>query len=249
LLVSHWQAFLPHADPQPLTRAAAAVDLLLAFLVAVEPTGSLGLTACVWKLASESLFLVADAPAWEFVERGGSYAAPLAMGLWVMRHRPSMSLAGPRLALAMFVGLVFLGPPAARAQEATAASRGESHTWSKLGDEDLVRALREGGLWIVFRHCATDWGQQDRRDLDLSLRENQRTLSAGGEADARALHAAFRALGIPVSSVESSTLFRCRETASTAFTDVVTTRELVGSDGSALRRRLSQAPPGRGNGV
>jgi hypothetical protein len=249
LLVSHWQAILPHADPLPLTRAAAAVDLLLAFLVAVEPTGSLGLTACVWKLASEVLFVAAGAPAWEFVERGGSYAAPLVMGLWLMRQRPSVSLAGTRPALALFVGLALLCLPVARAQDATAASRGVSRTWSKLGDEDLVRALREGGLWIVFRHCATDWGQQDRRDLDLSLRENQRNLSAGGEADARALNAAFRALGIPVSSVESSTMFRCRETASMAFNDVVTTRELVGSDGSALRRRLTQAPPGQGNGV
>ncbi|NBV44472.1 MAG: hypothetical protein EBR86_02245 [Planctomycetia bacterium] len=126
-----------------------------------------------------------------------------------------------------------------------------------LGILALVAPLQGVWVWMtgwavwtaVFRHCATDWGQQDRRDPDLSLRENQRNLSAGGEADARALNAAFRALGIPVSSVESSTMFRCRETASLAFNDVVTTRELVGSDGGALRRRLTQAPPGQGNGV
>jgi hypothetical protein len=34
-----------------------------------------------WKLVTESLFLAAGAPVWEVVERGGSYAAPLALAL------------------------------------------------------------------------------------------------------------------------------------------------------------------------
>ncbi|HEX7879730.1 MAG TPA: hypothetical protein VF720_09990 [Candidatus Eisenbacteria bacterium] len=33
-------------------------------------------------MGSESLFLTAGAPVWEFVERGGSYAAPLAL-MWL----------------------------------------------------------------------------------------------------------------------------------------------------------------------
>ena len=37
------------------------------------------LFVCAWKLATESLFIVAGAPVWEIVERAGSYAAPLAL--------------------------------------------------------------------------------------------------------------------------------------------------------------------------
>ena len=39
------------------------------------------LAAFGWKVATESLFLVAGAWGWEFVERGGSYGAPLAFAL------------------------------------------------------------------------------------------------------------------------------------------------------------------------
>jgi hypothetical protein len=39
-----------------------------------------------WKLATEFLFVVAGAPIWEFVERAGSYAAPLALS-FMMRER------------------------------------------------------------------------------------------------------------------------------------------------------------------
>jgi hypothetical protein len=39
------------------------------------------LVACCWKVATESLFLAAGAWRWEFVERGGSYGAPLAFTL------------------------------------------------------------------------------------------------------------------------------------------------------------------------
>jgi hypothetical protein len=38
----------------------------------------------LWKLATESLFVAAGAPAWEIVERGGSYAAPFALALVVV---------------------------------------------------------------------------------------------------------------------------------------------------------------------
>jgi hypothetical protein len=41
--------------------------------------------AAAWKLASESLFLVAGDPVWELVERAGSYAAPFALALLLMQ--------------------------------------------------------------------------------------------------------------------------------------------------------------------
>ena len=40
----------------------------------------------VWKIGTEALFPIAGAPIWEFIERGGSYAAPLALALLPMRR-------------------------------------------------------------------------------------------------------------------------------------------------------------------
>jgi hypothetical protein len=60
-------------------RISGAIEVLLALLIVVWPTRPLALTIFAWKLVTESLFLVAGAPIWELVERGGSYAAPLAL--------------------------------------------------------------------------------------------------------------------------------------------------------------------------
>jgi hypothetical protein len=60
-------------------RISGAIELGLALLVIIWPTRQLALTIFAWKLVTESLFLVAGAPVWELVERGGSYAAPLAL--------------------------------------------------------------------------------------------------------------------------------------------------------------------------
>lgn len=85
-LVNHWHTVFPALDALTMTRAAGAVELAMAFFILVEPTATLCLTACAWKLATESLFFVVGAPVWEFVERGGSYGVPLALGLWLLLH-------------------------------------------------------------------------------------------------------------------------------------------------------------------
>jgi len=43
--------------------------------------------ACLWKLATESLFLTSGAPApvFEIIERGGSYIVPLALAYLLTR--------------------------------------------------------------------------------------------------------------------------------------------------------------------
>ena len=65
-------------------------ELALAALIAARPATTLLVAAAVWKLASESLFLAAGDPVWEFVERAGSYAAPLALALLIsIQRRPS----------------------------------------------------------------------------------------------------------------------------------------------------------------
>lgn len=78
-------------------------------------------------------------------------------------------------------------------------------------------ALRAGGLVIVFRHAATDQSRPDREPVDLADCATQRNLSAAGRADARAIGAAFRDLGIPVGTVWTSPYCRARDTARLAF--------------------------------
>ncbi|MEW5915284.1 MAG: hypothetical protein AB1762_02710 [Gemmatimonadota bacterium] len=72
-----------------LTVAIGWFELLLAAVIAARPFVPVLLFACVWKLATESLFIAAGAPVWEFVERAGSYAAPLALAsvLLIQRSR------------------------------------------------------------------------------------------------------------------------------------------------------------------
>lgn len=60
---------------------------LAAFVIAVPRPGLLVGVAC-WKLATESLFVVAGAPIWEVIERFGSYTAPLALATLVLAYRP-----------------------------------------------------------------------------------------------------------------------------------------------------------------
>jgi hypothetical protein len=83
-LAGHYQALGLPGGVSPLV---GWLEILLAGFVAVRPTpGLLGFVAG-WKLLSESLFLVAGAPIWEFVERSGSYAAPLALAILLARSR------------------------------------------------------------------------------------------------------------------------------------------------------------------
>jgi hypothetical protein len=56
-------------------------ELALAAIVAARPIAGVLVFVAAWKIATESLFLVAGAPIWEVVERGGSYAAPLALAV------------------------------------------------------------------------------------------------------------------------------------------------------------------------
>jgi hypothetical protein len=62
-------------------------EIALACGVALRPAAALLVFVAVWKLATESLFITAGAPIWEFVERAGSYAAPLALASLVMSRQ------------------------------------------------------------------------------------------------------------------------------------------------------------------
>jgi hypothetical protein len=52
-----------------------------AALVLIAPMPTLLIAIAAWKMASEALFPLSGSPIWEFIERGGSYAAPIALVL------------------------------------------------------------------------------------------------------------------------------------------------------------------------
>lgn len=81
-LVAHYAALgLPH--PAEVARGIGAFEFALALAVLVAPRPALLVAVGLWKLATESLFLIGGTPAplFEVIERGGSYAAPLALAL------------------------------------------------------------------------------------------------------------------------------------------------------------------------
>ena len=79
-----------------LARLLGGVEVALAALVLWRPTPGLALGVAGWKLVTESLFLVAGAPIWEVVERGGSYAAPIALAVRLWHTRAARPLPDPR---------------------------------------------------------------------------------------------------------------------------------------------------------
>jgi phosphohistidine phosphatase SixA len=132
-------------------------------------------------------------------------------------------------------------------------ARAEGH----MGTAEAVRLMQAGGLNLYIRHAITDRGQIDTgRRGD---RAGQRNIDARGEAQARALGDALRRLGIPVSDVRTSEVFRAKETAELAFgadhvrildvaiADDYTPRDPM-ADALAMRRVLG-APPASGNAV
>lgn len=87
-LVAH-AALLAPLHATAVARMLGALELGLAAAILWRPTVGIALVACGWKLATELLFLAAGAPAWEVVERGGSYAAPLALAMVLsLLHAP-----------------------------------------------------------------------------------------------------------------------------------------------------------------
>ena len=67
-------------------------EIALGVAILFKPARDLLLFVFVWKVGTESLRYFAGEPVWEFIERGGSYAAPLALlyaTTWIHRATPS----------------------------------------------------------------------------------------------------------------------------------------------------------------
>lgn len=66
-------------QPELLVQLFGWFEILLAVWLLARPTSSLLMFVLMWKVVVESLYPMTGAPVWEFIERGGSYAAPLAL--------------------------------------------------------------------------------------------------------------------------------------------------------------------------
>jgi hypothetical protein len=69
-----------------LQDAVGWFEIVLGLAILAWPWPGLLLLAFVWKVGTESLRIPAGEPLWEFIERAGSYAAPLA--LLLLQDRP-----------------------------------------------------------------------------------------------------------------------------------------------------------------
>jgi hypothetical protein len=83
--------------PAGVVPAAAVIDLALAFGVLARPSIALLISACAWKFATETLFVFAGSPIWEVVERFGSYTAPLALALLLVKPGTDQSAPIPSI--------------------------------------------------------------------------------------------------------------------------------------------------------
>ena len=124
----------------------------------------------------------------------------------------------------------------------------------------LLPALAKGGHVIFLRHPATHPDQADTNPLHLEDVAAQRQLTDEGRAQARALGAAWRALGIPVERVVSSQFQRAAEAARLLDVGPVTTSLDVSEGGlvvspnenkrrAAALRALLGSPPAAGKNL
>jgi len=65
-------------------------EMVAAAAVVARPTPMPFLAIAAWKMATEALYPMSGTPIWEFVERAGSYAAPLALALILIDARSTV---------------------------------------------------------------------------------------------------------------------------------------------------------------
>jgi len=126
----------------------------------------------------------------------------------------------------------------------------------ELQGRALRTALRSGGYILYFRHLSTDFGQNDERMTGYEDCSTQRNLTDAGRAEARAIGAKIRELGIPVGEVLASPFCRTMETARLIFGHATATPAVRGGPAqldsparyAALRELLATHVP-RGTNV
>jgi len=85
MLMDHFAAIgLPFCgmDPTVFLRLVGIFEIVLGVVVLFIKFPPILLVILIWKLFTELLYPISGTPVWEFVERAGSYGAPLA--LWIL---------------------------------------------------------------------------------------------------------------------------------------------------------------------
>jgi broad specificity phosphatase PhoE len=143
---------------------------------------------------------------------------------------------------------------------AALATAAPGYAQSRPSDAELATLLRAGGFVIVIRHGATHPDQADTDPLDTENIAKQRQLNPKGEEAAKALGAAFKQIGVPVSKVTTSQFNRAFQTAKLAGFDNVEKSVDVTEGGqvvspnennrrTAAFRKLVSSPPAPGTNV
>ena len=70
-----------------ITQAVGSLEIVLAVAVLVAPFPNLLLGICLWKMGTEALFMTAGSLPFEWIERAGSYVAPLALYCLTVTHK------------------------------------------------------------------------------------------------------------------------------------------------------------------
>jgi hypothetical protein len=96
--LAHLYSSLWSSAPSSVVSIVGAFEMALAVVVILVPRPGILMVIAGWKLATESLFLVAGAPCWEVIERFGSYTAPLALALLLVRRTNLSPIGQPSLA-------------------------------------------------------------------------------------------------------------------------------------------------------
>jgi hypothetical protein len=207
-----------------------AIEVALAMVVLLVPRPGLLAGVALWKIGTEMLYPMAGAPIWEWIERGGSFAAPLLLAILATRRAVSARTVPRAVGLTpatVVIALLVIAPTPMPAQEKDIP----------VAPAGVLDSLKRGGYVITCRHAATDHTQSDRG----ATRDLQRNLSPAGEDDAKAIGAAIRVLRIPIGDVRANYMYRNQETAEYAFGKMVVDSSLV--RGSSLRALLVAPVP------
>ena len=88
LFATHYAAL---GLPGSIAPYIGGVEMIVALAALFLPIPAVFIAIAAWKIATEALFPIAGAPIWEFIERAGSYAAPIGVALLTLRSNPNDS--------------------------------------------------------------------------------------------------------------------------------------------------------------
>lgn len=89
-IVTNYASVMDAGTAKTITPWLGWFEIALGAAALLLPVVPLLIFIVIWKVATEALFVTAGAPVWEWVERGGSYTAPLALAV-LLWSRPKLS--------------------------------------------------------------------------------------------------------------------------------------------------------------